>query len=90
MGMQNTLLDLNNHLFAELERLGDEGLKGDRLKEECNRAKAISAVAGRIVSNAAVILNAKKLDLEYGKNEAQLHRRFSKSRTHCCRGNVLI
>lgn len=70
MGMQNTLLDLNNHLFAELERLGDEGLKGDRLKEECNRAKAISAVAGRIVSNAAVILNAKKLDLEYGENEA--------------------
>nr|DAN93838.1 MAG TPA: hypothetical protein [Caudoviricetes sp.] len=27
--MKNTLLDLNNHLFAEIERLGDEELKGD-------------------------------------------------------------
>lgn len=32
--MKNTLLDLNNHLFAEMERLGDEELKGDALAEE--------------------------------------------------------
>ena len=32
--MQNTLGDLNNHLFAELERLSDEELKGDELKDE--------------------------------------------------------
>lgn len=32
--MKNTLGDLNNHLFAEIERLGDEELKGDELKQQ--------------------------------------------------------
>lgn len=31
--MQNTLTDLNNHLFAQLERLSDEDLKGDSLPD---------------------------------------------------------
>ncbi|MCI2898664.1 hypothetical protein QP635_07935 [Staphylococcus hominis] len=58
--MKNTLNDLNNHLFAQLERLGDEDLKGEELKEELNRSKAVSEVAKNIVSNGNLILQAQK------------------------------
>ena len=55
---QNKLSDLNNHLFASLERLGDEELSGEELLEEINRAKAINNVAEQIVSNASLVLKA--------------------------------
>lgn len=59
--MRNTLGDLNNHLFAELERLSDEDLKGEALIEEINRAKAVNDVASRIISNGSLVLEAKKM-----------------------------
>ena len=59
--MQNTLGDLNNHLFAQLERLSDEELKGEELKEEIFRAKAVNDVASRIIANGSLVLQAKKL-----------------------------
>lgn len=58
--MKNTLGDLNNHLFAELERLSDEELKGDDLIEEMGRARTITEVSTQIISNAHVILKAEK------------------------------
>lgn len=58
--MKNTLGDLNNHLFAELERLGDEDLKGDKLQEEITRAKSVNEVATQIISNGSLVLSAKK------------------------------
>lgn len=58
--MKNTLGDLNNHLFAELERLGDEGLTGDELKEELTRAESIVRVSSSIISNANLVLQAEK------------------------------
>ena len=59
--MQNTLGDLNNHLFAQLERLSDEDLKGEKLQEEIVRAKAVNEVASRIIANGSLVLQAKKL-----------------------------
>lgn len=58
--MKNTLGDLNNHLFAELERLGDEGLTGDELNEELTRAESIVRVSSSIISNASLVLQAEK------------------------------
>lgn len=57
--MKNTLGDLNNHLFAQLERLGDEDLTGEELIKEINRSKAITDVANQIVSNGSLVLKAK-------------------------------
>jgi hypothetical protein len=56
--MQNKLGDLNNHLFAQLERLGDEELTGDKLEEEINRAKAITSVSSQIIANGSLVLKA--------------------------------
>lgn len=57
--MQNKLSDLNNHLFAQLERLGDEELSGERLAEEIERSKAVTYVAMQIISSGSLALKAK-------------------------------
>lgn len=62
--MRNTLGDLNNHLFMQLERLNDEDLKGEALAKEISRAKAISDISSRLIANANTVLNAKKLEAE--------------------------
>lgn len=59
--MRNTLGDLNLHLFEQLERLNDEDLTGDDLKDEIERAKMITSVSGKIIDNAALVLQAKKI-----------------------------
>lgn len=58
--MKNTLSDLNNHLFAELERLGDEELTEEELEKEIKRAQSIVNVSGKIIDNAGLVLQAAK------------------------------
>ena len=59
--MKNTMIDLHNHLFAELERLGDEELTGDDLRKECQRAEAIKGTAHEIILNARTVLKAEEM-----------------------------
>jgi hypothetical protein len=56
--MKNKLIDLNNHLFAQMERLSNEETKGDALNEEIKRAKAVGGIAKQIIGNASLALNA--------------------------------
>ena len=59
---RNTLGDLNNHLFAQLERLSDEELTGEKLREEIVRAKAVANIAKEIVETGRLVLDAKKFE----------------------------
>ena len=64
--MKNKLVDLNNHLFAQLERLGDENLTGDTLQQEAARTDAIVKLSEQIVNNATVSLKAAELIAKHG------------------------
>ena len=66
---RNTLGDLNNHLFAQLERLNDEEITGEKLEDEITRSKAVIGVSKQIIANANVVLRAKSIQLEYGKGD---------------------
>ena len=56
--MKNKLTDLNNHLFAQIERLSSEDLVSERLSEEISRGKALSSLASNVIDNARLILEA--------------------------------
>lgn len=60
--MKNKLEDLNNHLFAQLERLSDEELVNskEKLEAELARTKAVTAVAREIVAGGKLVLDAHK------------------------------
>lgn len=58
--MRNSLTDLNNHLFEQLERLNDEELKGEALKEEITRSKTIENVAKQIINNGRLVLDSQR------------------------------
>ena len=65
--MKNKLGDLNNHLFAQLERLADETLTPEQIETEVQRSEAIVAVADQIVGNAELQLRAAKLYADHGE-----------------------
>ena len=50
--MKNTLTDLNNHLFEQLERLNDDELDEAQLEKELRRAEGMTKVATQIIQNA--------------------------------------
>ena len=58
--MKNPLNDLNNYLFAQMERLNEEDLSEEKLETEVKRTKAMVSVASAIVGNANLALQAIK------------------------------
>ena len=58
---KNKITDLNNHLFAQLERLNDETLTEEQVAQEVKKAKAISTVASQIIKSQKVVIDAMKL-----------------------------
>lgn len=58
---KNRLCDLNDHLFAQIERLADEDNTPEKIDQEHKRAEAMVDVADQILRTAAVQLQAAKL-----------------------------
>ncbi len=63
--MKNKLSDLNNHLFAQLERLGNEDITEENLEIEVERSKAITNVAKEIVVNAKLAFEVEKFKVDH-------------------------
>lgn len=66
--MKNTLEDLNNHLFEQLERLNDEELDPEALDRELRRAEGMSKVAEQIIRNGELAYKTMVHMDEYGYN----------------------
>lgn len=65
--MKNKLSDLNDHLFAQLERLANEELTTEQIDAEVRRTDAVVAIADQIVGNAELALKAAKLYADHGE-----------------------
>lgn len=65
--MKNSLSDLNNVLFEQLERLNDDDImkKTQKAAAERERAKSIGAIAKQIIDGAKVQLDAIRLREEW-------------------------
>ena len=57
--MENkTLLDLNDRLFAQLDRISNPELSGEALKDELARTSAVIGIGKTIVDNGNLVLRA--------------------------------
>ena len=66
--MKNRLTDLNEHLFAQLERLGSEELEDEAIEREVNRSKAIVDIADTMIAGGKLALEGAKLHAQYKDN----------------------
>ena len=58
--MNNNLKSLNNYLFEAIERINDDSLDEKALDKELKKGKAVNALAGTIINNAKLMLDAQK------------------------------
>lgn len=68
--MKNTLQDLNNHLFEQLERLNDEDLSDEELDKELKRADGMTKIATQIIENGELAFKTMVHMDEYGYNNS--------------------
>ncbi len=59
--MKNKITDLNNHLFAQLERLGEEKISEKNLEKEIDRSKAIVQISSQLIKSASLQLKAAEI-----------------------------
>lgn len=71
--MKNTLADLNNILFEQLERLNDDELSDDELEKQLKKTDQIVKVSEKIIANGELAFKAiQHKDKYYGKGDNKL------------------
>lgn len=63
---ESKLTELNNHLFAQLDRLGVAELDQETLEREVQRTTSIVSLSEQIINNAQVALDAAELVAKHG------------------------
>lgn len=71
--MKNTLTDLNNYLFEQLERLNDDGLTEEQLERELRKTDATTKIAEKIIANGELAFKTMKHMDDYGYNVKDRH-----------------
>ena len=64
--MKNTLTDLNNYLFEQLERLNDDELTPEELDRELQKTDSIVKISEKIIENGELAFKTMKHLDEYG------------------------
>ncbi len=65
---KNRLSDLNDHLFAQIERLSDETLTPEQVEIEAKRGAAIVGAADLILRHAYLQVQAAKVMSDHGND----------------------
>jgi 1-aminocyclopropane-1-carboxylate deaminase/D-cysteine desulfhydrase-like pyridoxal-dependent ACC family enzyme len=71
--MNNSLVELNNYLFEQIEKLNDD-LEKEELDKEILKSKEIAKLSQTIINNAKVLLDAKKHFDEYGVEDKEINK----------------
>jgi hypothetical protein len=65
-GKKNRLSDLNDHLFAQIERLSQEDLTAEQIDTEVKRGSGIVAAADQILRHTTLQVQAAKIMSDHG------------------------
>ena len=69
--MKNTLGDLNNVLFEQLERLNDDDMTEEQLDRELRKTDATVKIAEKIIANGELAFKTMKHMDDYGYNNKE-------------------
>ncbi len=69
MKKKESILDLNSYLFEQLDKVTNDNLSGQDLKDEIERSKAVCNIAETIVKNASLALKVAEFTQEIGTSD---------------------
>lgn len=69
--MKNTLLDLNNYLFEQIERLNDDSISDEELDRELKKTDSIVKISEKIIQNGELAFKTMKHMDDYGYGQTR-------------------